>query len=130
MSQNDPISDLLTRIRNAKQARHRFVDFPVSKMTVSIANVLCERGFLDKVLVDDERKLGRVYLRYSQDGECLITQLIRESSPGRRIHIGYSEIPYVLKGLGVAVLSTSKGVMDGEKARKEKVGGEYVCRVW
>lgn len=130
MSFNDPISDLLTRIRNAKTAKHRYVDVPKSRELLSVLNILVEKGFVDKLLVNDDKKLVRAYLRYSQGRGSVITALKRVSSPGRRCYVGYNDIPRVLSGLGVAVVSTSKGVIDGEKARALKVGGELLCVVW
>lgn len=130
MSINDPISDLLTRIRNAKTAKHRYVDVPKSKQLLSVLNILCEKGFVEKILVNDEKKLVRAYLRYSHGRQSVISTLNRVSSPGRRVYVGYDKIPTVLSGLGVAIVSTSKGVIDGEKAKAMKVGGELLCVVW
>jgi small subunit ribosomal protein S8 len=130
MSLNDPISDLLTRIRNAKTAKHRYVDVPKSKELISILNILVEKGFVEKLLVNDDKNLLRAYLRYAQGRQCVISSLERASSPGRRLYVGYKDIPTVLSGLGVAIVSTSKGVVDGEKAKAMKVGGELLCVVW
>ena len=130
MSFNDPISDLLTRIRNAKTAKHRYVDVPKSKELLSVLNILVEKGFVEKLLVNDDKRLIRAYLRYAQGRASVITTLQRVSSPGRRCYVGYSDIPRVLSGLGIAIVSTSKGVVDGEKARSMKVGGELLCVVW
>lgn len=130
MSFNDPIADLLTRMRNAKVAKHRYVDVPKSKELLSVLNILVEKGFVEKVLVNDEKRVVRAYLRYSHGRQSVITTLDRVSSPGRRIYVGYKQIPTVLSGLGVAIVSTSKGVVDGEKAKAMKVGGELLCVVW
>lgn len=130
MSINDPISDLLTRIRNAKLAKHRFVEVPKSKTLLSILNILAEKGFVEKVLVNEEKKVVRAYLRYASGRESVISELKRVSSPGCRQYVGHTDIPRVLSGLGVAIVSTSKGIMDGEKARALKVGGELLCVVW
>jgi small subunit ribosomal protein S8 len=130
MSINDPISDLLTRIRNAKTAKHRYVDVPKSKALVSVLNILVEKGFVEKLLVNDEKKLVRAYLRYAEGRQCVISSLKRVSTPGRRFYVGYKQIPHVLSGLGVAIVSTSQGVIDGEKAKSLKVGGELLCVVW
>jgi len=131
MTISDPIADFLTRIRNALKAKHRFVDIPFSKMKASIAEVLEKRGYVDRILVDAERKLIRVYLKYSRGTrDSVIQGLKRVSKPGVRHYVGSTEIPRVLSGLGVAILTTPKGVVDGEEARKSKIGGEVLCYVW
>jgi len=130
MSFNDPISDLLTRIRNAKTAKHRYVGIPKSRELLSVLNILVEKGFVEKLLVNDEKKVMRAYLRYAQGRQSVISTLNRVSSPGRRVYVSYKDIPIVLSGLGVAIVSTSKGVVDGEKAKAMKVGGELLCVVW
>ena len=130
MSIHDPISDLLTRLRNAKTAKHRYVDVPKSKELLSVLNILVEKGFVEKLLVNDEKKLVRAYLRYAQGRQSVISTLKRVSSPGSRCYVGYKDIPTVLSGLGVAIVSTSKGVVDGEKAKSMKIGGELLCVVW
>lgn len=130
MSMHDPISDLLTRIRNARQARHRYVDFHVSKMQVNVIRVLQEQGFVEQFLVDDESGKGRIILKYAQGREPVIQGLKRISSPGLRRYVSANKIPKVLSGLGIAIVSTSKGIMDGESARKQKLGGELLCLVW
>jgi small subunit ribosomal protein S8 len=130
MSFNDPISDLLTRIRNAKTAKHRYVEIPKSRELLSVLNILVEKGFVEKLLVNDEKKVMRAYLRYVQGRQSVISTLNRVSSPGRRVYVSYKDIPIVLSGLGVAIVSTSKGVVDGEKAKAMKVGGELLCVVW
>jgi small subunit ribosomal protein S8 len=130
MSLNDPISDLLTRIRNAKTAKHRYVEVPKSNKLLSVLNILVEKGFVEKLLVNEEKKVVRAYLRYSQGRQSVISTLSRVSTPGRRVYVSYQDIPTVLSGLGVAIVSTSKGVVDGEKAKAMKVGGELLCVVW
>ncbi len=130
MSMHDPISDLLTRIRNARQARHRYVDFRVSKVKVNILKILQLQGFVEHFLVDDESGKGRVFLKYAEGREPVIQGLKRMSTPGLRRYVGVDEIPRVLGGLGIAILSTSKGIMDGETARKQRLGGELLCLVW
>ncbi len=130
MSFNDPISDLLTRIRNAKTAKHRYVDVPKSKELLSVLNVMQEKGFIEKLLVNDEKRVVRAYLRYTPARESVITDLQRVSSPGRRLYVSFDKIPSVRSGLGLAIISTSKGVVDGAKARSLKVGGELLCVVW
>ena len=130
MSIHDPISDLLTRIRNAKTAKHRYVDVPKSKELLSVLNILAEKGFVEKLLVNDEKRIVRAYLKYASGRQSVISILNRVSTPGRRVYVSYKDIPTVLSGLGVAIVSTSKGVVDGEKAKAMKVGGELLCVVW
>lgn len=130
MSLNDPIPDLLTRIRNAKTAKHRYVEIPKSNQLLSVLNILVKKGFVEKLLVNDEKRVVRAYLRYSHGRQSVITTLDRVSSPGRRVYVSYQDIPTVLSGLGIAIVSTSKGVVDGEKAKAMKVGGELLCVVW
>jgi small subunit ribosomal protein S8 len=127
---HDPIADLLTRIRNARLAKHRYVDFRLSAMKLIIVKVLLEQGFVDNYLVNDEKGEGRVFLRYTNGRDPVIQGLKRVSSPGLRRYVTYREIPKVLGGMGAAILSTPKGVLDGETARKMKVGGELLCLVW
>lgn len=130
MSMHDPISDLLTRIRNAKQAKHRYVDFPISRVKLAIVQVLQEKGFVEKVLVNKEKKVARMYLKYANGRECVINELKRVSMPGLRRYASYKDIPRVQGGLGVAIVSTSKGIIDDTKARNEKIGGEILCLIW
>ncbi len=131
MTLSDPIADLLTRIRNGKSAKLRFVDLNYSKMNTSIVVILKEQGYIDNFLVDELQKKLRVYLRYKKGSrEPVLRGLKRMSKPGLRRYVGHNEIPHVLSGLGVAILSTPKGVLDGDKARREKVGGELLCLVW
>lgn len=130
MSMHDPIADLLTRIRNAREARHRFVDFPASKIKVNIIRILQEQGFVENFLVDDEAGKGRVFLKYALGREPVIQGLKRISTPGLRRYVKSTKIPKVLGGMGIAIVSTPKGVMDGESARKQKLGGELLCLVW
>lgn len=131
MTISDPIADFLTRIRNALKAKHRYVDIPFSKMKASIAEVLEKRGYVEKILLDAERRVIRVYLKYSKGTRASVIQgLKRVSKPGVRYYVGSSEIPRVLSGLGLAILTTPKGVVDGEEARRSKIGGEVLCYVW
>lgn len=130
MSMHDPIADLLTRIRNARTARHRYVDFHVSKIKVNIIRILQEQGFVENFLVNEEAGKGRVFLKYAQGREPVIQGLKRISTPGLRRYVHSYKIPKVLGGMGVAIVSTSRGVMDGESARKQKLGGELLCLVW
>ena len=129
--QTDPIADMLTRVRNAAQARHRRVDMPVSKLKVEIARLLKENHYIhDYKLLDDGRHgVLRLYLKYYQE-KPVIRELKRISRPGLRKYVAVSEIPRVRNGLGVAILSTSRGVMTDRQARQEKVGGELLAVVW
>ena len=127
---HDPIADLLTRIRNAKQARHRFVDFRPNKINVEIVKVLHAQGFVEKYLVDEEKGRARLFLRYANGREPVLKGLDRFSSPSLRRYVGYRQIPRIFGGMGVAILSTPGGVLDGETARKNKLGGELLCLVW
>src|SRR5271154_4615388 len=125
--QTDPISDMLTRIRNAVHARHARVELPASKLKIEIARVLKEEGFISTYKIIDEskvRKALRVFLKYTPDRRPVITDLRRISRPGSRRYVGSSEIRSVVGGLGVSILTTPRGVMTGRAARKEHVGGE------
>jgi small subunit ribosomal protein S8 len=127
----DPIADMLTRIRNAGTAGHRWVDMPVSKLKIEIARLLKDNSFVFdfKVLDDGAYGLLRIYLKYS-DGSPVIRHLERVSSPGRRHYVGVNEIPRVRNGLGMAILSTSKGILSDRVARQHGVGGELMALVW
>ena len=133
MSMTDPIADLLTRIRNGIQAHHDRVELPSSKLKVEIARILKSEGFISNFkLVDENKTQGvlRIYLKYSEDGEPVIHGIERVSRPGRRVYRNKQEIPRVLGGLGLAIVSTSKGVLAGHDAVKIGVGGEVLCQVW
>jgi small subunit ribosomal protein S8 len=127
----DPIADLLSRIKNAQQREQTKVQVPASKMLVSIAQILKDEGFINNFeLVDAEpQKTLEVELKYV-NGVAAIRGLRRMSKPGIRRYIGYREVPQIMKGLGISILSTPKGIMTGKKARAEKVGGEYLCIVY
>jgi small subunit ribosomal protein S8 len=127
----DPIADMLTRVRNAALARHRRVDMPVSKLKTEIARLLKDNGYIHdfKLLDDGKHGVLRLYLKYYQD-RSVIRELRRVSKPGLRKYVGVSEIPRVRNGLGMAVLSTSRGVMTDAQARAAKVGGELLAIVW
>jgi small subunit ribosomal protein S8 len=132
MSMTDPIADMLTRIRNACGAKHRRVDMPASKMKVEIARILKENNLIqDFTTLDSEegRKLLRVRLKYA-GGQPVIRELQRVSTPGLRKYVGATEIPRVRNGLGIAILSTSKGVMSDAQARQSRTGGELLALVW
>ena len=128
----DPISDMLTRIRNGVLARHAEVRCPSSRLKLVIARVLAQEGFLSEVRLDEEasRPTLVITLRYDADGASVIDGIRRVSRPGRRVYVGVREIPKVRNGLGVAVLSTPKGVLSDRAARAESVGGELLCEVW
>ena len=131
MTMTDPVADMLTRIRNGVSVRKKEVDVPASKLKASIADVLKREGFIIgyEVIADGRQGLLRIGLRYSPDGVPVITSIQRESKPGRRQYRHLRDIPRVLGGLGVAVMSTSKGVLSDREARKEQVGGEILCSV-
>ena len=128
----DPIADMLTRIRNAVRARHPRVDLPSSKMKIELARILKEEGYVStyKVVEENKRKILRVFFRYTSDKRSVITNLKRISRPGCRRYVGKSDIRPVVGGMGVAILSTPRGIMTGQTARKEGVGGELLCEVW
>jgi small subunit ribosomal protein S8 len=130
MAFNDPIAELLTKIRNAKDAQHRYVDMSTSKIKVKLLEIMRNHGFIENFLVDEENHKIRVFLRYNRQRESVLKGLTRESTCGLRHYIGYNEIPRVFNGMGLAILTTSKGVVDGETARNLKVGGELLCTIW
>jgi small subunit ribosomal protein S8 len=129
---SDPIADLLTRIRNASRAEHEKVDIPSSRLKVRIAELLKDEGFIKNFRVLDDNKQGtlRVYLKYGAGNEKVISGLVRVSTPGRRVYVAHDRIPSILGGMGVALLSTSRGVFTDRVARKQKVGGEVLAYVW
>jgi small subunit ribosomal protein S8 len=131
MNNQDPIADMLTRIRNANRVGRRFVLIPKSKICTGIAQVLKDEGYIDEYDVIDDERQGqiRVKLKYSNTGQKVIHVIDRESKPGRRVYRKVDDLPTVLNGMGIAVVSTSKGVMSDRKAREEKVGGELLCTV-
>lgn len=132
MSVTDSLADMLTRIRNGSSARHDKVDIPTSRLKEAIAKVLRDEGYVKnyKVILD-ERKHGtlRIFLKYDPDRKGVIN-LKRVSKPSRRVYVGKDEIPSVLKGLGISILSTSKGVLTDKEARRANVGGEVLCYIW
>ena len=132
MVTTDPIADLLTRIRNALTARHDTVAVPASKMKKSIADILVSEGYVKSAeIVDDEGHPNiKIVLKYGNKYESVISNLKRISKPGLRVYAGYEELPKVLGGLGIAIISTSKGIMTDREARKNKVGGEVLAYVW
>ncbi|MFA6118380.1 MAG: 30S ribosomal protein S8 [Parachlamydiales bacterium] len=130
MAFNDPIAEFLTKIRNAQNAQHKHVDISISKMKIQIANIMKENGFIENFIQNDSNKKMRVFLKYSKARKGIIKQLKRISKPGRRIYATSDKLPKIFGGIGVAVLSTSNGVMDDATARKLKVGGEVLCYIW
>lgn len=130
MSFNDPIAELLTKIRNAKGAQHRFVDLGFSKIKVKILEILKGKGFIENFIVNEEIHKIRIFLRYTRERDSVIRGLKRESTSGLRRYLGYKDIPHVQNGMGIAIVSTPRGVVDGETARNLKVGGEILCTVW
>lgn len=132
MNLTDPIADMLTRIRNANAAKHDSVDIPASNMKKAIAQILLEEGYVKSFSIIEDGKQGiiRVTLKYGQNKSKVINGLRRVSKPGLRVYANCEEMPKVLKGLGIAIVSTSKGVMTDKSARQQKVGGEVLAFVW
>lgn len=128
----DTIADFLTRIRNAGMAKHEKVDVPASKIRVGIANVLRDAGFIKnyKVVRDGKQGMMRIYLRYMDDGRHAITEVDRRSRPGRRMYVQKDQIPAVRSGYGIAVVSTSQGILSGKQAQEKSVGGELICTLY
>lgn len=128
----DPIADMLTRVRNALKARHSKVDIPASKLKLEIARIMKEEGYIlnFKLAEEGAKKTIKVYLKYTPDNSSVISHLERISRPGCRIYVGSSEVPKVLGGLGINILTTPKGVMTGQAARKANVGGEVLCQIY
>lgn len=129
---SDPIADMLTRIRNGLKARFPKVDVPASKLKLEIVRILKDEGYILNYKIVDEgnHKAIRVYLKYSETGQPAISNLERVSRPGCRVYVGSREIPKVLGGLGISILTTPKGVMTGKEARRQNVGGELLCKVY
>ena len=132
MQITDPIADLLTRIRNANSSRHESVDVPASNMKKAITQILLDEGYIKDFQVIEDGKQGviRITLKYSPNKEKVISGIKRVSKPGLRIYAGAAELPRVLKGLGIAIISTSKGIMTDKEARKQNIGGEVLAFVW
>lgn len=132
MQITDPIADLLTRIRNANNAKHESVEIPASAMKIAIAEILLNEGYIKeyKVVEDNKQNMINITLKYGANKSKVISGLRRVSKPGLRVYASVDELPRVLRGLGVAVISTSKGVMTDKQARKENVGGEVLAFVW
>jgi len=132
MSMTDPIADLLTRIRNANMAKMQKLDVPSSNLKVSIANVLRSSGFIKnyKVIADQKQGILRIYLKFIDEKEPVINEIKRISRPGSRRYVKSDEIPNVKNGMGIAILSTSKGILADKAAREAGVGGEILCTIW
>lgn len=132
MSMTDPIADFLTRIRNANMVRHETVEVPASKIKGDIAEILKREGFVRDVeyIEDDKQGIIRVFLKYGQDNQRVITGLKRISKPGLRSYVKADAVPKVLNGLGIAIISTSKGIMTDKEARKQNIGGEVLAYIW
>jgi small subunit ribosomal protein S8 len=132
MRLTDPVADMLARIRNALRARHQKVDIPTSKLKTEIARILKEEGYIVnyKPVEEEGHKLLRIYLKYGNANEAAISNVARVSRPGCRVYVRRTEIPRVLGGLGINILTTPRGVMTGSRARKEGLGGEVLCEVW
>ncbi len=132
MNTTDPIADMLTRIRNANSARHTSVDVPASNMKKAIADILFDEGYISSVEKIEDGKQGilRITLKYDENGKRVISGLKRISKPGLRIYVAKDELPQVLNGLGIALISTSKGIKTDKNARKEGLGGEVIAYVW
>ena len=132
MNVNDPIADMLTRVRNAAMVHHKTVALPSSRVKVEIAKILKDEGYIkDFDLINQKpSSVLRLHLKYTPDRQPVVSGMKRVSSPGRRVYTGRTEIPWVLSGIGVAILSTPKGIMTGQKARRMGVGGEVLCYIW
>lgn len=132
MTMTDPIADMLTRIRNANVVKHETVDVPSSNMKKELSRILLEEGFIRgyDVIEDGKQGIIRIQLKYGQTGERVISGLKRISKPGMRVYADKHEVPRVLNGLGISIISTSKGILTDKQARKENVGGEVICYVW
>ena len=127
----DPIADMLTRIRNANNARHETVDVPASNMKRSIAQILLDEGYIKSFQIEDDGVQGMIHITLKYNGkDKVITGLRRVSKPGLRVYVGADELPRVLRGLGIAIISTSKGIMTDKKAREAHVGGEVLAFIW
>jgi len=132
MSMTDPVADLLTRIRNAALEKHEKLEVPASRLKANVICVLKEEGYIKnfRLVRDDGRPMIKVFLKYTEDGASVIQGIRRVSRPGLRRYSSYQDLPRPLSGAGISIVSTSKGVISGQKARLEKVGGEVLCEVW
>ena len=132
MCMTDPLADMLTRIRNAGMVKFEAVEMPLSKVKTGVAAILKKEGFINdyQVLDTDTQGVLRIEMKYDQNNERIITNLKRVSKPGRRIYVKHDQIPKVMSGLGIAIISTSKGIFTDKEARAMKIGGELLCEVW
>ena len=132
MSVSDPIADMLTKIRNANEARHEKVDIPTSKLKLEIVKILKTEGYIKnfKKIQNEGQNFIRIFLKYDEKNDPIIHGLSKVSKPGRRVYSGYREMPRILNGYGIAIVSTSDGVITGRKAVEKQVGGELICPVW
>jgi len=132
MSLSDPIADMLTRIRNALRSKHKTVNIKASGICEGICRVLKHEGYIEdyKRIEDDKQGILRVYLKYGPMGEQIITEIKRQSKPGRRYYLPAGKLPRVVDGLGISIVTTSKGVLSDRQCRQQKVGGELLCTVW
>jgi small subunit ribosomal protein S8 len=132
MKLTDPVADMLARIRNSISARHQKVDVPASKLKLEIARILKEEGYVSnfKATEEEGHKVIRIYLKYGNNNEAVISNVARVSRPGCRVYVRRTEIPRVLGGMGINILTTPRGVMTGRQARKEGLGGEVLCEIW
>ena len=132
MVTTDPIADMLTRIRNASSSKHKTVDIPASNMKLAIAKILFEEGYIKSFeeIKDDNQGIIRITLKYDEKGNKVIAGLKRISKPGLRVYASKDELPRVLNGLGIALISTSKGIMTDKEARRENIGGEVLAYIW
>lgn len=128
----DPVADMLTRIRNGSKAEHEKVDIPASKLKTRIAEILKEEGFIKnfRLIADKRQGILRVYPRYGTGAERMISGLVRVSTPGRRVYVTADRIPSIMGGMGVVILSTSRGILTDRESRKQQLGGEVLCYVW
>ena len=132
MAVTDSIADMLTRIRNANNTNKESVDIPASKLKVEVARVMKEEGYIKhyKVIKDNKQGILKIYLKYGSKGEKVISNLKRVSKPGCRVYVGKGEVPRVLSGFGISIISTSQGIMTGNKSKEMNVGGEVLCYIW
>jgi small subunit ribosomal protein S8 len=132
MSMTDPIADLLTRIRNAAKEKHEKLEIPASRLKANVVKVLKEEGYIKnfRLMREEGRPVIKIYLKYTEQGSSVIQGINRVSRPGLRVYSSYEKMPRPLGGAGIAVVSTSKGVITGQRARAQKIGGEVLCEVW
>ena len=132
MSMTDPIADYLTRIRNAQQAKHKYVDIPASNVKRKMSRILLEQGFIKKYIVIDDGKQGlvRIWLKYDQEKNPIISKMLRVSTPGRRKYVDVDSLPRVMNNIGIAIMTTPRGVITANEAKRQNVGGEVLCYIW